>query len=137
MVPAARGVGFGQVRNSPVISAAKSSTLFKNLQVIANASVVSYYTSLIALVRNPPVFFTHQYLMTQEVPFLPQALYYLAASCQTDLPWMRCDPALHKNGTVCVDSGSTPDRAVAGLADRGIDAGKDYEPVSSAEQYFL
>ncbi len=38
-------------------------------QIIANASVVSYYTSLIAL-----------------------SLYYLVASCQSALPWMHCDP---------------------------------------------
>ncbi len=38
-------------------------------QVIANAAVVTYYSSLIAL-----------------------AIYYLAASFQGTLPWMVCDP---------------------------------------------
>ena len=49
-------------------------------QAIATASVVSYYTVLIAL-----------------------AVFYLVASCQSTLPWTVCDSDLQlDNGTVCI-----------------------------------
>ncbi len=62
MVPAMRGIGYSQM--------------------IANASVISYYTCLIAL-----------------------ALFYLVASFNATLPWMLCDDEVNVTGTVCVQSG--------------------------------
>merc|ERR1712183_23436 len=59
--PAFRGVGYGQL--------------------LASASVVSYYCSLIGL-----------------------SVFYLVASCQSTLPWTLCHPDLHQPGLTCVPS---------------------------------
>ena len=76
-------------------------------QAIATASVVSYYTCLIAL-----------------------AVYYLVASCQAVLPWTVCDDSISLENTVCINAGENASQIL-------LDYPEGYRPVGSAEQYFL
>lgn len=94
MVPGLRGVGFGQL--------------------IANSSVISYYTCLIAL-----------------------AVFYLGASFSSELPWTLCDDELTPNGTMCIPSGSNTSSVFQDLVDQGkYGADTKLETISAAEQYF-
>ena len=76
-------------------------------QMVANASVVSYYTCLIAL-----------------------AVYYLTASFSSVLPWMVCDHNMTRPGSVCVASGGF------GNSTTYDENGKKLKVISAAEQYF-
>merc|ERR1719187_2710870 len=92
MVPAFKGVGYGQL--------------------VANACVVSYYCSLIAL-----------------------SIFYLAVSFRTTLPWTVCDPVLEaqRPGVTCIPSISSSNTS-------GIDSnetlGLGNKAISSEELYF-
>ena len=97
MVPAMRGIGYGQM--------------------IANASVISYYTCLIAL-----------------------AVYYLIASFSSVLPWTACDPDVQIPGgnTFCIASGQSSAELYDELVANGtIAKGQNVSFISSSEQYFV
>ena len=94
MVPAVRGVGFGQL--------------------IANGSVVSYYTCLIAL-----------------------AVYYLVASFTAELPWINCDPSIDIGNILCLDSGANKTQIIREMIYEGkISNVSSVETMSAAEQFF-
>lgn len=83
-------------------------------QLIANSSVISYYTCLIAL-----------------------AVFYLGASFSSELPWTLCDDELTPNGTMCIPSGSNTSSVFQDLVDQGkYGADTKLETISAAEQYF-
>ena len=76
--------------------------------MVANSSVISYYTCLIAL-----------------------AVFYLSASFSAVLPWMVCDPEFTPANKTCVASGGFGnDSAVLG------EDGVKLKVIGAAEQYF-
>ena len=77
-------------------------------QLVANCSVISYYTCLIAL-----------------------AVFYLTASFSTVLPWMVCNAEYTPPNKTCVASGGFGnDSVVTG------DDGEKIDVIGAAEQYF-
>jgi len=101
-------LGLGQFCSGGCIKVWDLSPAFRGIgygQVLATCCVVSYYCSLIGL-----------------------AIYYLAASCQTTLPWTVCHPELHENGTFCIPSNGNKSAL--------LNNGSNLTIIASSEQYF-
>jgi len=80
-------VGLGQFCSGGPVKVWRLSPAFSGIgygQLLASASVMSYYCSLIGL-----------------------SIYYLVASCQTTLPWTLCHEHLQEDGRICVPSNSS------------------------------
>ena len=102
-------LGLGQFCSGGAVKVWRLSPAFRGVgygQLLASASVVSYYCSLIGL-----------------------AVFYLAASCQATLPWTLCHPELQQPGLTCVPS-------TAGTAGNRTDLSGLNNTVASSEQYF-
>ena len=102
-------LGLGQFCSGGAVKVWRLSPAFRGVgygQLLASASVVSYYCSLIGL-----------------------AVFYLAASCQATLPWTLCHPELQQPDLTCVPS-------TAGSGGNRTDLSGLNNTVASSEQYF-
>ena len=110
-------------------------------QMIANASVISYYTCLIALA----VYYlvsegvnVDKFVSESNSELLSNFNFTQVASFSAVLPWVVCDPSIKLENTICIASGEDSDQVYQQMIANGtLQEGQEVSVISSAEQYFL